>query len=60
MLEKNIILIGYRGTGKSVIGKRLAEVLKAPFYDTDELIETAAGKSIREMVAEGGWEHFRK
>ncbi len=55
-----MILIGYRGTGKSSIGKRLARRLQTPFYDTDDLIETAAGKSIREIVAEGGWDDFRK
>jgi shikimate kinase len=56
----HIILIGYRGTGKSAVGKRLAEKLQMPFYDTDELIETATGRSIKEMVAENGWAYFRE
>ncbi len=55
-----IILIGYRGSGKSAVGKRIAEKLKVPFYDTDELIERGAGRSIRDMVAEKGWQYFRK
>ena len=56
----HIILIGYRGTGKSAVGKRLAEKLQMPFYDTDELIETATGRTIKEMVAENGWVYFRE
>ena len=56
----HIVLIGYRGTGKSAVGKRLADKLHMPFYDTDELIERGAGRSIRDMVAEEGWAYFRK
>ncbi len=56
----NIVLIGYRGTGKSSIGKRLARKLKAPFYDTDDLVEAAAGRSIGDIVAEEGWACFRR
>jgi len=56
----HIVLIGYRGTGKSAVGKRLADKLRMPFYDTDELVERKAGRSIRDMVAENGWAYFRK
>ena len=56
----NIILIGYRGTGKSSVGKGLAEKLQLPFYDTDDLVEAAGGHSIREIVAESGWPFFRE
>ena len=56
----HVILIGYRGTGKSAVGRRLADKLRMPFYDTDELVERAAGMSIRDMVAEEGWVYFRK
>jgi shikimate kinase len=56
----SVILIGYRGTGKSSVGKRLAERLRMPFYDTDDLVEAAAGRSIGEIVAEGGWVCFRE
>lgn len=56
----HIVLIGYRGTGKSAVGKILAERLKLPFCDTDERVEEAAGKTIRELVAEYGWENFRE
>jgi len=56
----HVILIGYRGTGKSAVGKRLAEKLQLPFYDMDELIEDGSGRSIKEMVAEAGWKFFRE
>lgn len=55
-----IVLIGYRGTGKSSVGKRLARKLKAPFYDTDDLIEASAGRSIGDIVSEEGWACFRR
>lgn len=56
----HIVLIGYRGTGKSAVGKRLADKLRMPFYDTDELVERGAGRSIRDIVADKGWTYFRK
>lgn len=55
----NIVLIGYRCTGKTSIGKRLAERLGIPFYDTDELVQRDAGKTIRELVDAEGWDAFR-
>ena len=54
-----IILIGYRCTGKTSVGKKIAERLGIPFYDTDELIQRHADKTIREIVAEEGWDAFR-
>jgi shikimate kinase len=56
----HIVLIGYRGTGKSAVGKMLADKLRLPFYDTDELVERETGMSIRDMVAKKGWAYFRK
>lgn len=55
----NIVLIGYRGAGKSSIGKLLAERTGRGFVDTDELIEKRLGASIREIVEKGGWSRFR-
>jgi shikimate kinase len=55
-----IVIIGYRCTGKTSVGKRLAERLGIPFYDTDELIQSEAGKTIREMVDQEGWDAFRQ
>lgn len=56
----NVILIGYRATGKSTIARHLAKKLKMAFVDTDALIEEAAGKSIKDLIAERGWPAFRE
>ena len=56
----NIVLIGYRGTGKSVISKILAGILHCKCYSLDEKITQQAGKSIREIVEQEGWERFRE
>jgi shikimate kinase len=55
----NLILTGLRGTGKSSIGRRLAIVLRRPFYDTDLLIEQQIGESIPQYVDRLGWDAFR-
>ena len=55
----NIVLIGYRGTGKSTVGKVLAAKLGRELISTDREIVKRAGRSIPEIVAEHGWEHFR-
>ncbi len=55
----HIILIGYRCTGKSSVGKRLAEKLSLPFYDTDDLIMDRLGVTIKEIVDQKGWPFFR-
>jgi len=54
-----IILIGYRCTGKSQVGRRLAERRSVPFVDTDERVEAEAGKIVAEIVCAEGWEGFR-
>ena len=55
----NIVLIGYRCSGKTVVGKLLAKQLGRTFVDTDEAIEEGAGVSIASMIAEKGWAYFR-
>jgi shikimate kinase len=55
----NIVLIGMRGSGKNTIGELLAKRLGKQFIDMDAHIVKHAGQSIPDMVAEGGWEHFR-
>ena len=55
----NIFLIGYRCTGKSSVGKRLAGKLQWPFLDTDTELIREAGVGISDIVREQGWEVFR-
>ncbi|MCG3778013.1 MAG: Shikimate kinase 2 [Nitrospira sp.] len=55
----NIVLIGYRGTGKSTVGKRLAARLGRNCLSTDAEIVTRAKRTIPEIVAQEGWEYFR-
>ena len=55
----NIVLIGYRCSGKTVVGKILARELARAFVDTDEAIEQNTGVSIASMIAERGWAYFR-
>lgn len=57
---KNIVLIGFMGTGKTSIGRILAKRLDRPLIDTDAKIEKDYGKKISEIFAESGEEGFRK
>lgn len=56
----NLVLIGYRGSGKSAVGQALAERLGWPFLDTDTLIQQQAGRTIREIYADQGEPVFRE
>jgi shikimate kinase len=58
--KEKIILTGYRATGKSSIGKILADLLGFGFIDTDIAIEKSQGETITEMVSRGGWDLFRR
>ncbi len=55
----NVVLIGYRGSGKTQVGQSLAEKMKRLFLDTDVLIEQRSGSTIVDMVVSRGWDHFR-
>ena len=55
----NVVLIGYRGTGKSTIGKILAERLGRELISTDAEVVRQAQRSIPDIVQEKGWEYFR-
>jgi len=55
----NIVLIGYRCSGKSVVGKTLARNLGLELVDTDQVLEGRIGCAIGQYVAENGWEAFR-
>lgn len=55
----NIVLIGYRGTGKSTVGRLLAARLGRELVSTDAEIVARAKRTIPEIVAREGWEYFR-
>jgi len=57
---KNIILFGFMGTGKTAIGKTLAEKLNMKFVDMDDLIEEHEGTAISEIFATKGEPYFRR
>ena len=57
--KQNIVLIGMPGSGKSTIGKILADSLNMNFVDTDEVIVKDEGKPIPEIFSELGEEKFR-
>ena len=56
---KNIILIGFMGSGKSTVGKELAKSMGMTFIDMDGRIEDDEGCKISEIFANKGEEHFR-
>ncbi|GAB4018468.1 shikimate kinase [Spirosoma koreense] len=57
---KNIFLIGMPSSGKSTLGKRMAEALHYRFIDTDKLIVREEGRSIPTIFAESGEAYFRE
>ncbi|MBI4643398.1 MAG: shikimate kinase [Deltaproteobacteria bacterium] len=58
--ERNLVLIGYRATGKTEVGALLALKLERPFVDLDEALVAEMGYSIADLVAEKGWPEFRR
>jgi shikimate kinase len=55
----SVFLIGYRGSGKSTVGRRLADRLWQAFHDSDELVVRGAGMSIKDIFAAEGEAGFR-
>ncbi|MFQ5807514.1 MAG: shikimate kinase, partial [Phycisphaerae bacterium] len=58
--DEVVILIGYRGSGKTTVGRHLAQRLGWDFVDTDEAVEKNAGRTIREIFETDGVIAFRK
>jgi len=56
---KNLILIGFMGTGKTAVGKRLAGILNMDFFDTDQEIEKVTGMSVTRLFYKHGEIRFR-
>lgn len=58
--RKNIYLIGPRASGKTTLGRLLAEDLERPFVDTDQLFVERREESISALVEREGWDRFRE
>ena len=58
--NQKIVLIGYMGSGKSSVGKILADRLNLPFMDLDQEMENLDGKTIAEIFSKKGEIYFRK
>lgn len=56
---RNIVLIGFMGAGKTVVGKTLATVTHRPFFDTDVLVEEEVGATIDTIFEMLGEDAFR-
>ncbi len=59
-MKTSIALLGFMGTGKTAVGKALAEKLGKEFVELDSLIEQKAGKTIPEIFQQGGEVRFRE
>ena len=59
-MMKNIVLIGFMGSGKTTVGKALEESTNMSFVDTDELIEAYEGSKIRNIFENKGEAYFRR
>ncbi len=57
--NKNIVLIGMPGCGKTTIGRSISSKLNKKFIDVDEYIECKYNKSIPQIFKENGEEYFR-
>jgi len=60
MRKPNIILTGFMGTGKTVVGKALASALDMKYIDTDLIVEAEAKKSVSEIFETEGEAAFRR
>ncbi len=54
-----LVLVGYRGTGKTAVGRLLAEKLQLPYIGMDAEVVARAGMPIKDMVDRFGWQKFR-
>ncbi len=58
-MNKNVVFIGFMGSGKTSVGKKLSMELKREFIDMDDFIVNKEGMSINQIFAEKGEAYFR-
>jgi shikimate kinase len=59
-MHQKIFIVGFMASGKTTYGKKLANELKIPFFDTDEMIEAKIGMTISEFFNQWGEKYFRR
>lgn len=59
-IRRHVVLVGLMGSGKSSVGRRLAQQLGRTFVDTDRLVEHDAHSTVREIFETSGEEEFRR
>lgn len=59
-MYRNVVLVGFMGTGKTAVGQELARSLGWTFADTDHAVESRTGRSIPQLFAEEGEPYFRE
>lgn len=57
--NQNIVITGFMGTGKTTVGKLVAEEFQRPFIDTDQEIERRTGRKVQDIFAQDGEGNFR-
>ena len=60
MADRNLILVGFMGSGKTLTSNKLSETLKRRVVSTDALIEQEEGRPISDIFRDSGEEYFRK
>ena len=60
MPPRSVVLIGFMAAGKTEVGRSLGTRLGFSFCDTDEMVESASGRTIEEIFAAGGEQRFRE
>lgn len=60
MKKQNIVLVGFRGAGKTTFGREMASLIGLPFADLDQEVEFLLGRTIYDFVEEYGWQVFRE
>src|SRR5664279_2541760 len=58
--DRNLALIGFMGSGKSSVGRLVADILHFTFLDTDHVIEARAGKTVSDIFTQDGEPAFRQ
>ncbi len=58
-MKKNIVLVGFMGSGKTSVGKRLSMTIRREFIDMDDFIEKREGMTVNEIFSQKGEPYFR-